>query len=1336
MNNYFCNSAQREEHVTNLPILLPTVSLKIADVHGHFHTARALLDCGSMITLITQRMARILNLPLNQTSLKIAGVGNHHTQDSKESITIVCRPTHHDTPTITATAHILKNLTGYLPIQKVPRIADAEPPIPLADQDYHTPAPIDLLLGSDVLGQVLDGTKVSLGRGKPIAFGTIFDYALIGPIADLHATSANQSISAHVISSHSESDVSTREICKRIERFWDSEEPQPHIATSPLQEQCEEIYRTTTTREPSGKYMVTLPFLPNAPTLGNTHAIALRRFLNLEKKLQANPPLRSQYVDFMNEYLNLGHMSPCHPSTFAGRPHFYIPHHAIFKTGSDKLRTVFDGSSKSSNGVSLNECLHTGPALQQDIVDIILSFRTHPVVFSTDIRKMFRNILIHPDHRQYQLILWRSSPDQPLLTYALNTVTYGLRSSPYHAIRTLLLLADDEGHRYPQAAQILRNSIFVDDILCGHDSVESAQVLQTELIDLLGLGGFQLSKWTSNCPQLLERFPDDQCDMPKDFDISPESNTIKVLGIQWIPQSDEFTYRICLPPITQITKRSILSTVASLYDPNGWVTPVIFRAKCLLQKLWLLKLGWDEPPSIDACTEWQHISQDLPQLSNLRLPRHICKYKSTSTYSLHGFADASEAGFASVIYLHELNANGQVNVHLVVAKSKVAPIKNRLTIPKLELSAAALLSQLMNRVSTKLSAHIAIDQHICWSDSTIVIAWLNTPPHRLQTFEANRVAKITSSPTSIIWRHVPTKLNPADCASRGMSAQWLSAHDLWWSPSWLKEPPSTWPKMPVALGHHALPGLKPRKLPAHIAVPDIDHDLLTRFSSLDKLVGVTACIMRFIFNCKHSPKARRAGPLTVGERRDALLFWVRSVQQNEFAEDFHRLQKDKLFTARLQRLSPFIKDGLLRVGGRLSHAPIRYDAQHPLILPSSSPLVDLIIDYYHKIHCHPGSDTLHAILRQQFWILSARRVIRRRVFKCIRCFRCRAQPEAPFMGDLPADRVNPQPVFSQVTTDFAGPFLIKSSTLRNAKLLKAYFCIFVCLSTKAVHLEAVSALTTEAFLAALQRFISRRGTPVLIRSDCGTNYVGSRNHLIEVQNFLTANNDAITHKLANQHVTWLLNPPKGPWFGALHEINIKSTKQLLYRVIGEQHLTFEEFSTLLTRIEAVLNSRPLCPLSSDPSDFQPLTAGHFIIGRPLTALPEPSFDDRPLSALKRFQLIQALSQRFWTLWTRSYLHTLQTRSKWLSPSSPPQVGELVLVKEDNLPPLQWKLGRITRTIPGKDGVIRVVDLDTAHGHLRRPVLKIARLPLDSAQEEVLSRAPQDVRATRARRLVP
>lgn len=1282
-----------------------------------------------MLTLISQSMASKLKLPTCITQLKISGIGNQESQTSKASITISCRPIHTHSPIITTTAHILKNVTGYLPLEKVPDLTHiaTHQRIPLSDKEYHTPAPIHLLLGSDVLGQVLDGTKVSLGPGRPNAFGTVFDFTLIGPIENLNVESVTQVNVAQPITSDSVQ-TSELDILKSIERFWESEEPDSHIKTSPLQEQCEEIFCTTTSRDPSGRYMVTLPFLPNAPKLGSTHSVALRRFLNLEKKLQLDQPLRDKYINFMNEYIQLGHMSLCHPSTFADKPHYFIPHHGVFKTGSDKLRTVFDGSCKSSTGISLNDCLHTGPALQQDIVDIIMSFRTHAVVFSTDIRMMFRGILMHPDHRHYQLILWRPSPDQQLLTYALNTVTYGIRSSPYHAIRTLLKLADDEGHRYPSAAQVLRKSIFVDDILCGQDSIESAQALQAELIQLLSLGGFQLSKWTSNSAQLLQGFPDEQCDMPKNFDTHQDSASIKVLGIQWIPKSDEFTYRIQLQPIDKITKRTILSTVACLYDPNGWVTPVIIRAKLLLQRLWLLKLGWDSPTPQDVQKEWQEIADDLPHLSALRIPRHISPNKGSSTYSLHGFADASEAGFAAVVYLHESRPDGPTQVHLIVAKSKVAPIKTHLTIPKLELSAATLLSQLMTRASDQLSAHISLTHHICWSDSTIVLAWLNTPPHRLQVFEANRVTKITTSPLNLIWRHVPSELNPADCASRGISAQSLSAHDLWWSPHWLKQPHETWPKMPPGLGHHVLPGLKPNKFPAHIAVPDVDTDLLSRFSSLDKLVGVTACIKRFHFNCTHIPAQRRSGPLTATERREALHYWIRSVQHNEFAEDIHRLQSNQLCTVRLQRLSPFLKDDLLRVGGRLSNADIRYEARHPLILPSSSPLVHLIIEHYHTIHCHPGTDTLHAILRQQFWILSARRVIRHCVFKCVRCFRCRPKSKAPFMADLPTDRVTPQPVFSQVSIDFAGPFLVKSSTLRNAKLLKAYFCVFVCLSTKAVHLEPVSSLSTDAFLATLQRFVSRRGTPSLIRSDCGTNFVGAKNQLMAIRNFLATNNDAITHKLSSQRINWLLNPPSSPWFGGIHEIAVKSAKQLLYRVVGEQHLTFEEFSTLLARIEAVLNSRPLCPLSSDPTDFESLTAGHFIIGRPLTALPEPSFDDRPLTALKRFQLIQALSQRFWTVWTKSYLHTLQTRSKWLSPSSHPQVGELVLIHDDNLPPLQWKRGRIARLLPGKDGVVRVVDLTTSSGTLRRPVMKIARLPI-STEDAVLGGRPQDVPAS-------
>ncbi|GBP58638.1 hypothetical protein EVAR_38877_1 [Eumeta japonica] len=280
------------------------------------------------------------------------------------------------------------------------------------------------------------------------------------------------------------------------------------------------------------------------------------------------------------------------------------------------------------------------------------------------------------------------------------------------------------------------------------------------------------------------------------------------------------------------------------------------------------------------------------------------------------------------------------------------------------------------------------------------------------------------------------------------------------------------------------------------------------------------------------------------------------------------------------------------------------------------------------------------------------------------------------MSDLPADRVTSSGVFNTVQTDFAGPFFVKASKLRNAKLLKAYLCVFVCSASKAVHLEVVGDLSTEGVLAALTRFTSRRGLPSTIRSDCGTNY----EHLI---------------------------------LAGFFESAVKSAKSLLSRIIGEQRLTYEELSTVFARIEAVLNSRPLCPLSHDSNEFEVLTPAHLLIGKSLLAVPEYDWDETPMSRLSRFQVVQAISQHFWRKWNNLYLHQLQMRNKWFSDANPPKVGDLVLIKEDNLPSLKWRRGRIEEMLPGKDDVVRVVILKTQSGKITRPVVKICRLPIDT-----------------------
>ncbi|XP_072380755.1 uncharacterized protein [Diabrotica undecimpunctata] len=248
--------------------------------------------------------------------------------------------------------------------------------------------------------------------------------------------------------------------------------------------------------------------------------------------------------------------------------------------------------------------------------------------------------------------------------------------------------------------------------------------------------------------------------------------------------------------------------------------------------------------------------------------------------------------------------------------------------------------------------------------------------------------------------------------------------------------------------------------------------------------------------------------------------------------------------------------------------------------------------------------------------------------KCLSCWRLK--PRA-----LPDLRISKAKPFSCVGVDFGGPFLIRANKLKNAKRTKAYICLFVCFATKALHLELVSELSTEAFLASFRRFIARRARCSVVYSDCGTNFVGAKSYLEDIK----------SHFDKNDVITWHLNPPAASHFGGLFEAGIKSVKTHVSRVIGEQVLTYEEFNTLLIQIETILNSRPVCPVSNDPNDFSVLTPGHFLTLEPLKIIPDRDYSDVHLNRLSRWQLLQRLHADFWQRWSREYLHTLHQRSK-------------------------------------------------------------------------------------------
>ena len=324
------------------------------------------------------------------------------------------------------------------------------------------------------------------------------------------------------------------------------------------------------------------------------------------------------------------------------------------------------------------------------------------------------------------------------------------------------------------------------------------------------------------------------------------------------------------------------------------------------------------------------------------------------------------------------------------------------------------------------------------------------------------------------------------------------------------------------------------------------------------------------------------------------------------------------------------------------------------------------------------------------------------------------------LGQLPIERLTPGPVFDKVGVDYAGPFLIKYGHVRKPILVKSYVCVFVSLTVKAVHLKLVGDLTTDAFIACLRRFISRRGIPSLVWSDHGTNFVGAAREIKDLYKFLRSDQTqaSIADFLSTHNVNWKFIPQQSSNFGGLWEAAVKSMKKHLKCIVGNVKLTFEELSTVLAQIEACLNSRPLVPLNNDDDGIEALTPGHFLIGRPLQTLPDDSFiyvDS--VSSLCRWKLCQALLSHFWRRWAREYVTQLNHFTKWNHPSRNIAVGDLVIPKDDSPLPTRWPLARVIGVKPGGDGFVRVATVKTSSGTYTRPVTKLALLLPDQSNSD-------------------
>lgn len=837
-------------------------------------------------------------------------------------------------------------------------------------------------------------------------------------------------------------------------------------------------------------------------------------------------------------------------------------------------------------------------------------------------QKMYRCIDMHPDDINYQRILWRDKDDN-IREYCLTTVTFGTAFAPYLAIRTMHQLANDEKHRFPLAEKVLKSEVYVDDVLSGSHSIESTLEIRNQLTAALRSGQFELRKWYSNSPEILESIP------PEHHAIDPEVGFtkgmhIKTLGIRWQPELDAFTFNFNFELESTYTKRTVLSVTARLYDPLGYIAPVIMIAKTILKTIWNTKmqrengklsgLDWDEPLPMNIESQWKQFLDGLRTINEISIPRWL-RYLpyGIKSIELHAFCDGSSIAYAANVYLRIQYEKGDVHTSLLVSRSKVTPTKP-LTIPRTELCGAVMAVKLANWIATNIniSYHEPIPIYY-WSDATIVLYWINGDLNRWKTFVANRIGVILSKSTSKQWNHVVSNENPADCATRGLFPKQLAKFELWWyGPEWLREANGKYPAFnfnDVTVDETQLEA-KPAKISVNTAHRRVD-EIIGRYSSYNKLLRIMAYVCRFIRNSRSTREQRDIGFITATECQRSLIYLVRIVQFETFTNELHliKCQEPLPNKNKLSKLTPFIDDeGILRVRGRLQRTKFPYQRKHPMILPAKHHFTRLVIENSHQNTLHGGIQLMLANLRYRFWIIDAKRTVQAHIRKCIKCFRTNPVPSKQLMGNLPEHRVNPpKRAFTATGIDFTGAIDLKSSRYRGHTTYKGYIAIFICLATKAIHLEAVTGMSTTHFLWAFQRFMGRRGISSDIYSDCGTNFIGAEKILRkQCEQFVHDMKIDVLPILATHNIRWHFNPPHSPNFGGLWEANVKSVKHHLKRITCGTRLTYEELSTLLTRIESCLNSRPLCPLSADLEDLTALTPGHFLIGDSLLSPPEPA----------------------------------------------------------------------------------------------------------------------------------
>lgn len=1153
-----------------------------------------------------------------------------------------------------------------------------------ADSIEHCNLPIDILVGMNSYWTVV-GSDIRKGSyGTPVAVSTLFGYVICGEETvsprEIESPTFNALLTETV-----RNPTNLLNLEETVKQFWELEGI-GILASDELfnDEIAMQIYNKFV--KYLGKhYEVGLIWRPDHPPLVSLFNKVFAMYRRQKERLDKNPKLNNAYCKSMTEFVDCDYVEEA-PKTVPDKCiERHMPHHPIEKPGSTTydVRPVFDASLVDENGISLNDCLLPGPSLIPKLMNILIAWRWWFIAFIGDIRRAFLQLHVREEDRDALRFIWADK------VYRFCRVPFGVCCSPFLlncTIRHHLKSWTSETELESELVIDLDQSTYVDDYVSGANDETSALSKILTARSIMDAAGMDLRKWSSNSTLIMNNLQDAQ--------IHTESETtVKVLGIMWNTELDV----IFMKPVvwndgTAITKRSILSFIALVYDILGLVTPITIRGKILLQKLWKLNLSWDDiiiNPAV--LNEFSVIRVEFQKLHEVQLPRWLCTGVDEDVY-IHLTCDASPEAYSASVYVVIGNA-----CTLVASKSRVTPIRDVDTvprIPKYELCSCLIGARLLHKIlNLRITRYQAI---FCWTDSKIVLSWINSDTLlRREIFVSNRVNEIRSKTEGCSWNYISSKDNPSDLATRAVMTIDSMLSSIWFTgPDWFKLPRDSWPdyieKENIILltttedSNRSSAELESK--PDDSSKPVIDP---SKHSRLVLLLRVTAYMFRFV------KRKFEVGPGVLklendleiptpshSELEHAMNYWISYYQKLHFADEISALQSNKLVSkmSKILDLGPALDDyGILRSVGRVGRVPTN---NSPILLPGNCKFTKLLIFNYHEKLFHAGVTLTLVEIRTKFWIVKGRQAVKAVLDKCLICLRHKVPPYQQIPSALPDFRTTEHAPFSYAGIDFAGPFSTREGS--------ASVLLITCASTRALHCEVTVDQTAPSILQALRRFQSRRGKCEFILSDNQKSFIRAR-------------------KLLGGSLNWKMIPERAPWWGGFWERLVQGIKRAMRRALGRSKLTFEEFRTVIPEIESMINHRPLTYVSESREDPEPLRPVDFL----LTPGPPPLSNASLHQNLEsRFKYRVSIIKTAWKQWSREYLSELHRWNTKRFGKDTPNVGDIVLMD-----PLSYSnralfpLGKIEQLIVGNDGHCRAVYVKINGKILRRSTRQLYPLEL-------------------------